>query len=198
MSYDRLDRCCFPCEHSVVINDGAIFSVNNDGDIEWSTPKRKQVEGSFSSKISVKTDDLSFIFISENPTKFIQGHNIFGTNNLLGLNYEFFDRVTSLLGLEPTFLDRQSWKNGNYRINRIDLITSFRLNNLHDVQNWIRAAATSARSKHRTNSSYDGETDRLGRGFFIQWHQDLEHNYSLSGEKQLEPSEILFYPYFIP
>ena len=43
--------------------------------------KREQVEGSYSSKFSVKTDDEGYLYISVNPTKFIQGHNVFGSND---------------------------------------------------------------------------------------------------------------------
>ena len=75
----------------------------------------------FQPKIAVKTDDGGYLHISGNPTKLIQGHNAFGTNDLFGLNHEFFSRAVAILNLNPSDIERQKWKNGDYLITRIDL-----------------------------------------------------------------------------
>jgi II/X family phage/plasmid replication protein len=49
-----------PCYHEEAIKDGCVFSVKNDGEVEWSTPERKMVEGSFSSRTAVKTEDEGY------------------------------------------------------------------------------------------------------------------------------------------
>ncbi|WP_317490894.1 phage/plasmid replication protein, II/X family, partial [Acinetobacter baumannii] len=41
--------------------------------------------GSYSTKIQIQSVTDTQIYISGNPTKFLQGHNLFGSNDLVGL-----------------------------------------------------------------------------------------------------------------
>ena len=83
-----------PCSHATPINGGKFVSISSDGEEEWNTDKFLPVEGSYSSKISIRslstdiiTDNNRFthIELSGNPVKFLQGHNIWGTDSLLDL-----------------------------------------------------------------------------------------------------------------
>ena len=89
-----------PCCHAELINGGEIISTcPGTGEIEWSCNKRLKIEGSHESRIHVKTHDQNQLWISGNPTKFLQGHNIFGTNDLLGICVEFYKQVVVRLEL---------------------------------------------------------------------------------------------------
>ena len=152
-----------PLTHSKEISSGIVMSVDENGETEWMTKKRQKVEGSYSSSIQIKTDDINQVWISGNPAKFLQGHNIFGSNDVLGLNYAFFQRVAQKLNITPSTIDLKSWKEGEYEIKRIDLTTSFALRNQQDVQAWLRAATANARGKHQNISAYNSETVYLGQ-----------------------------------
>ncbi|MBD0103459.1 phage/plasmid replication protein, partial [Acinetobacter baumannii] len=43
--------------------------------LEWLTNKKTTVEGSYSTKIQIQSVTDTQIYISGNPTKFLQGHN---------------------------------------------------------------------------------------------------------------------------
>ena len=84
-----------PCDHdpSKLIS-GLVMSFDALGNQEWTVNKKLSVEGSYSSQIQIKSNDNSReIYISGNPTKFLQGHNLFGTNDLRGLMNKFFDEL---------------------------------------------------------------------------------------------------------
>ena len=57
----------------------------------------------------------NFIYVSGNPAKWLQGHNIFGTDDLLLLMKRFFYSLCQIegLGLDPTFQDYKDIYEGN-------------------------------------------------------------------------------------
>ena len=63
-----------------------------------------RLKGSHESRIHVKTHDQNQLWISGNPTKFLQGHNIFGTNDLLGICVEFYKQVVVRLELPASLV----------------------------------------------------------------------------------------------
>lgn len=152
-----------PCTHSDALVGGRVYSVDTDGCIEWETSKRLSVEGSYSSKVQIKTHAENQVWISGNPSKFLQGHNLFGSNSPRKLVYAFLSEIARQLGLTPTFGDRLRWRSGHYSITRIDIAECFRLPSTLDVDNWIRAAAPLVRGKHQQVSAYGGETIYVGQ-----------------------------------
>ena len=62
-----------PCDHdpSKLIS-GVVMSFDSQGNSDWVVNKHVTVEGSYSSKIQVKSHTDSSIWISGNPTKFLQ------------------------------------------------------------------------------------------------------------------------------
>lgn len=175
-------KAVIPCHHEGRIGDGRVISIDDDGEIQWETVKRKSVEGSFSSKVHIKTHDINSILIDGNPAKFLQGHNIFGTNDLLGLNIEFFRRICETCGLSPTTEDINAWREGNYQLLRVDITTSFKLPSQNDVMSWLRAASGLSRGKHQAVSAYSGETIYLGQNsrrislkIYNKWRELKKH-----------------------
>ena len=59
--------------------NGAVLSLNSNLEKEWVCDKKKTVEGSYSTKIQIQSITDTHIYISGNPTKFLQGHNLFGS-----------------------------------------------------------------------------------------------------------------------
>lgn len=152
-----------PCTHHDVLRGGCVYSVDADGHIEWETNKGLSVEGSYSAKTQVKTDSQNQIYVSGNPSKFLQGHNLFGSNSPRKLVYAFLDELTKRLRITPSFGDRLRWRSGHYQVKRIDIAECFRLPTTADVDNWIRAASPLVRGKHQQVSAYGGETIYVGQ-----------------------------------
>jgi len=78
--------------------------MDENGEIEWRAPKRKQATGSYEKKISIKSagsdgqGNATHLWVSGNPSKFLQGHNVFGSDDLVSLVYGVID----CLGLETS------------------------------------------------------------------------------------------------
>ena len=142
-----------PCTH-IPINSGHVVSVNPDGSIDWATPRRTVVEGSYSQKITVRSGDSdgnghsTLLYFSGNPSKFLQGHNIFGSDNLRELVSEAYHNICTLLELKPTAGDLRLIRAGQYKITRVDINYSFELPTRADVRSWIRAAELKSKTRH--------------------------------------------------
>lgn len=154
-----------PCNHDQSrLISGLVYSFDAQGNQEWMVEKRLSVEGSHSSKIQIKTVDSSHIWISGNPTKFLQGHNIFGTNDLVGVMGKFFDELLKKdIGLSPDPFQYAMIKDGNYNLSRVDINETWHLDNKRSVLAWIRAVGERAYLKHRGAGQFSGDTAYFGK-----------------------------------
>jgi II/X family phage/plasmid replication protein len=88
-----------PDEDARCFRGGQIISLTPDLSVEWQTVSRLPVEGSHSSRMFVRMLGFDTLEISGNPAKFLQGHNLFGTNSLFDLVRDTVHLVLSRLGL---------------------------------------------------------------------------------------------------
>lgn len=141
-----------PCTHSP-IPSGRVIIIDEHGAEEVTIVKFKQVEGSYSKKISVRSSGstldgmASHMRISGNPAKFLQGHNVFGGDDLSALMVAFTNQLFLLLDLEPPKADREHIRAGEYNVSRIDINYGYSLKTRADVRSWLRAAEFKARSR---------------------------------------------------
>ncbi len=91
-----------------------------------------------------------------NPAKFLQGHNIFGSDDLLALVYDSYLRVCRILQIVPLLSDLRAVKQGSYRIIRVDINYSYSLSSRSDVLSWLRAAEFKSKTRHGRPSSKGG------------------------------------------
>lgn len=152
-----------PCQNAGNLAGGRILCVDVDGEVQWETNRRVSVEGSYSSKFQVKSDGDTHLWISGNPSKFLQGHNLFGSNNLRQLVTLLMIELTDRLNLKPSSEDFYAWHEGRYDLKSVDIAECYRLNSTKDVDNWIRSAAPLVRGKHQGVSAYGGETIYVGQ-----------------------------------
>lgn len=154
-----------PCFHRPIAG-GRVLKLTAEGQIIWEVDTGLDVPGSFDSSIRLKTHGLDveregrgemgvILEISGNPTKWLQGHNLFGGFGTPGPLIELFMfRLCEMLPLLlPTDLDLRRWQDGRFELRRIDLNRMFHLNNRADVRSWLRAASETAYLKHRGRGS---------------------------------------------
>lgn len=142
--------CVIPCTHSSTIFGGKIFKIQPDGEIVWTRDTAKQITGSYDSNIQVQTSvPGESLHVSGNPVKFLQGHNLFGSNDLVSLNYALLENLREILDLRPSELELAAWAVGGYPLSRIDLATMFNLGSPANVRNWLRQAEQTATMSHR-------------------------------------------------
>lgn len=183
------------CNHDPFkLMDGFVMSCDKNGNNEWVVNKNVTVEGSFSSKIQIKSITDSSIWISGNPTKFLQGHNIFGTDDLTYLMGRFFDSLLGYdeLGLQPTSEQYDAIQDGDYSLKRVDINQSWHLKNRDEVLSWIRSAGACGRLKHRGPGQYTGDTlyfaknsRRWSAKCYSKGHEINAKNHQLPKELQI-------------
>lgn len=137
-----------PCHHDEKVYGGTVASINSDGEIEWQVEKKQQIRGSYESSLSIKSLDPQTILIDGNPAKWLQGHNIFGTDDLIGLVNALMHKLIPLLKLTPTEYDFDCWRDGIYQLKRVDCTAMWDLPRRGDVRAWLRAAEMQSKSRH--------------------------------------------------
>ena len=97
-----------------------------------------------------------------NPVKWLQGHNIFGTDDLVYLVNKFFTQLLLKhgleLGLSPNCFQLDRIRLGAYQLLRVDINYSWLLDSRSSVLAWLRAAGSCARLKRRGAGQYASET----------------------------------------
>lgn len=144
-----------PCRHFQLPAD-TVIKHSPTGEIHWETRCRVQVAGTHSSTISVKSDGvdetnqgtISHILVSGNPSKFLQGHNIFGSDDIVSLMYDTFLKIIQLLDITPDARDLKKVKCGDYELKIVDINYSFELRNRADVLSVIRAMEYKSKTRH--------------------------------------------------
>ena len=146
-----------PYTHDEPINGGSVLSISQHGEIEWETKKQLSVRGSYESNLLIRTNEncrhldgsYSHIYVDGNFVKFHQGHNLFGTNDLMGLVSETYYKIVELLALTPTDLDYNFVNTGWYALKRVDCTMMVDLMTLENVEAFLYAAESLAHWKHR-------------------------------------------------
>lgn len=150
-----------PCVH-FPIDSGHICKILPGGVIDWQSPCRKSIEGSYSASITVKSTggngagQATHLMISGNPSKFLQGHNVFGSDDLVSLVYDTFMEVCLSLDISPDVSEIKSVKEGDYRLKNVDICFSFELPTRGDCRAWLRAMEFKAKTRHGRPSSKGG------------------------------------------
>ncbi len=152
-----------PLKHAHLLPTDMIMRISPDGVSKWYTPAQVEVKGSYDNNVYVKPDGLDSLIIDGNPAKFFQGHNIFGTDNIIPLIRDFITEICKLINFSPTAENQHDWSVGNYEALRIDCTHSFKIgtNNNH-VQEWLRSAGQSASHKYQDKRSFGGESLLFG------------------------------------
>lgn len=151
-----------PCFHPVPIDGGRIMKVSPEGEVVWETAVRLEVEGSHESNLLIRTCGVYpnaqggmngiVLEVSGNPTKWLQGHNVFGgfaePCGLLELTmYRLYELLPELL--QPTDLDLVRWREGHFDITRVDVCAMYQLDSRASVRAVLWAMEQRAYLRHR-------------------------------------------------
>lgn len=139
-----------PFRHEPIDSD-IIVRVDSNGVSKWVTKCSTPVVGSFDGNIycsSVGSDSpgmASHLRISGNPAKWLQGHNILGTDDIILLISTLLRKLFPILGFDfSPFVESSIPQSKLYRI---DITYNYSLPCRADVINWLRAAEFKSRSR---------------------------------------------------
>jgi II/X family phage/plasmid replication protein len=137
-----------PCHHDEKIYGGSIASVDLDGVIEWRVEKKQQIRGTHESSLLIKSLDNGQLLLDGNLAKWLQGHNMFGSNNLIALVEAVMHKLVGILRLKPSENDLNAWAEGLYQLKRVDCTAMWELPRRSDIRAWLRAAEMQSKSRH--------------------------------------------------
>lgn len=188
----------YPCVHEP-LPSGSVISLDASGEVEWKTVKRLAVRGSYESSLYVRSvgsdgeGRCSHLYIDGNPSKFLQGHNVVGSDDLRGLAVAVYARVLSLLNIPHHMCSYREVLDGMFRLLRVDINYMFDLGSLENVRNWLYAAEFKARTRHgratgKGGTVYFGQHSRRwgGKGY-------SKYDEHMSGKKGHQiPAEFVY------
>lgn len=151
------------------IKSGAVICVEADGTVAWESPRKVHVRGSHESSMHIRSvggdgkGNATHLYIDGNLSKWLQGHNLVGSDDLLALVWDAFQRLCGLLRLKPTDIERQKVRAGQFRVTRIDYNRMFDLPSRADVRAWLRAGEFKCKSRHG-RPVHDRGTLTFGKG----------------------------------
>lgn len=165
-----------PCNLPQSITGGTITRTSEEGEIKWSVTSRLDLDGSWSSKCTVRAVLPTMLEISGNLGKFLCGHNLYGDACPRSLVRRFLDRIQPLLwpqGMPDIDIDEGI-------ISRIDCTSGYIFKHAGDVLAWLRAA-------HER-----GVRPYVGRGVF-KGTDDSTLVYGDATGKRAKAWQVMFY-----
>jgi len=184
-------RGSIPFLHSP-INGGQVMSISPDGVIDWQVHKGVLVRGSYESSLMIKSrgsagDGMAtHLWIDGNISKFLQGHNLFGSRDLIDLVYKTFTRLTNELDsltfdLRHAASAEQAILAGDFDVKCLDINQLYQLDNDRSVESWLYAAEMQAhrragRSTATRGTVYIGKNSRRWAVKFYNKYREMLKN----------------------
>lgn len=152
-----------PVAHGSSLPSGRILSLKQDGEIEWQTQRWFNARGSHDTTLAVKIDGRGDLHISGSPAKFLQGHNLFGSDDLQGLAHELISRVLAAIpSIEPDARTAHAIATGQIDVLRVDLTKMYGTGSRSACHDWIKAAADTTAMQFRGRAVLHRETVQWG------------------------------------
>jgi II/X family phage/plasmid replication protein len=130
--------------------------MDADGVIEWTALRRLEVEGSYSTKLQVRGRGDDALEVGGNPAKYLQGHNLFGSGELLPLMAAALGQVVVCLGVVPSADNLADWQSGAYTLTRVDIAGMVRLDSDKQVRKVLDLVGQHAKTKYQGASVKSG------------------------------------------
>jgi hypothetical protein len=156
-----------PAALSPGYSTGFHLTVDPDGTLKQQRPAALdlvQDDPTHSRRYRVLCTSPGSLYLSGNPVKLLQGHNLFGSCDALGLFMAAGTWVREQAGLFPGPATWRFCEFAGPRFTRLDLTRSYRFATDAEASAWIRDVAASARSRHGAAKLYGGSTAVWGEG----------------------------------
>jgi len=152
------------------IQAGHMISVLPCGEVEWDSAKLKPVPGSYDTSVRVRSqgaasaDLAAEIYISGNPSKFLQGHNVFGSNNISALASAMVKQIFAFLDIQDALTIARIAR-GDFSVKRVDITESWAFPSRREVKDVLGCMAIKSRSRMgrpntRGGTVYHGQNSR--------------------------------------
>jgi hypothetical protein len=153
-------------------NNGKIYSgykvTKKKGNARNKKFYPKRVKSRNGSSIQIVSVDEHHLRIIGNPAEFIQGQNVFGSDDIKALIFKLATRIAKKLKSSPSIENKLDWKNGQFDVHRLDITYNFVMPSHSSVSEWLDKAVMCFGSRKqlvsakRASSSKHIETLNLG------------------------------------
>lgn len=163
---------------------GSSLLVGPDGELLSSKTAPHQVtddEPSSSKNFRVWTPDQGSLYLSGNPAKLLQGHNLWGSMDAAGYFLEAGQFVRQHVGLFPGHSTWESCQFSDPRFTRLDITRSYRFASDAEALDFIRYIAGTAKTRHgaaklySSGTAYFGQNSRRWTLKIYAKRQEMEH-----------------------
>lgn len=137
---------------------GSVLRLSPDGEIEWQTIAWHDVpngSGDTSVRLRAWTDVLE---ISGNPNKWLNGHNLWGSDDLVGLTVDLARSALATLGARPPEPDEARWRAGGFAVKLAHVTLMFDLGTDDAVLEYLHWLEGASASNRRVNGLRKGST----------------------------------------
>lgn len=178
---------------------GSSLLIGPDGELICSKSAPHQVkddEPSSSKNFRVWTPDQGSLYLSGNPAKLLQGHNLWGSMDAAGYFLEAGQFIRKHVGLFP---GHQTWESSRFtlpKFTRLDITRSYRFSSESEALDYVRYVAGTAKTRHGAAKLYDSGTAYFGQ-HSRRWtlkiyakRQELEHNRPSIAKRFLGVSDL--------
>lgn len=145
--------CVIPLVHRP-IKTGQFISFDQDGAVEFVKPKYQRVEGSYSSSVIVKSQgeldkegNATELYFDGNPSKFVQGHNVFGVLDLKQLLHGVFRKLHKSSAIDFELFSLFSCLD-SAKVVRLDVTNSIQFSNQNEVRAYIKQLSQFAHTRN--------------------------------------------------
>lgn len=137
--------------------------MNQDGEIEWTTTKGLRIEGSHDSSVQMKTSysaegACSHLWISGNPAKFLQGHNVTGSDDLCLLVADMARKIVTTLSHEVSEDQYNRWREGHFILKMVDINYMRHCGTREEARAMLKLAQHSGCMRHSGRGEFSGTT----------------------------------------
>lgn len=146
------------------IADGWTLKIRADGTEDYRCPHRLSVAGSFESSLTIRAVVREELELSGNVAKFLQGHNLYGTDDPVELLWAAMQRLETYFGasLADIGLTSPSELARRTVITRIDCTEMLQFDTPGDVFSFLRSAEATGRIPRRGRGVMKGSTVVFG------------------------------------
>jgi len=127
---------------------GRVLILSPGGEVQQDRAGLFAFEGSHDNRLAISSPDGVGVWVSGNPAKFFQGHNLFGSIDVDGLYLAAGLAIRRGVGLFPGPETFTGCEFTRPRYTRIDLTRSYRFGSNESARAWLREVASSARTRH--------------------------------------------------
>jgi hypothetical protein len=147
-----------PLSEPLDLPHGRIVRISPDGEIEWDLRAWLEVPSSSGdTRIRLRASG-DLLEVSGNPSKWLQGHNLWGSDDLVNLTVDMTLAALEALSVRPNPADEAGWRTGGFGVKLAHIAVMFDLGSDDAVMEYLRWLEGAPAANRRVHGILKGST----------------------------------------